>query len=122
MDKYQKALKERVDNGDKSAEEILINSYVQSLLEPVVPMLAMRVKTIMEEVFDQTRKKYEPTIRTDNSAVIAELERQIHTMSIACRQDAIKLDALREENERLRKALREIRDSEFLRKHEQREL
>ena len=59
MGKYKKNLKARADSGDKTADDILIHSYVESLIEPVIPMLAMRVKTIMEEVFEQTKKKYE---------------------------------------------------------------
>lgn len=51
-------LKQRADSGDKHAEEMFIQAAVEDLMKPVMPMIAMRVRLIMEEVFEQTRKKY----------------------------------------------------------------
>ena len=89
MEKYQKALKERADAGCKSAEDILIHSYVESLIEPVLPMLAMRVKTIMEEVFEQTKKKY----------------KQAGQAKLARYEEALRFYATQDNGETARKAL-----------------
>lgn len=56
--------KEAQENGDKFHQELIMVRMVESLMEPVNQLIAVRVKVIMEEVFDQARKRYETTSTT----------------------------------------------------------
>jgi hypothetical protein len=64
MNKYQKALKKRYDEGDELARDLLIDSMVEQLLEPVIPLLVVRVRVLMETVFEETKRRYE--VKDDN--------------------------------------------------------